>query len=67
MNSKVYDILNKIERWLPLAGVFYLALCQIWGLPLGDEINQTIVAVCTLLAGTLEISTAVFYKNNGRG
>lgn len=66
MNNTAYDILNKIERWLPLAGVFYLALCQIWGLPLGDEINQTIVAICTLLAGTLEISTA-FYNKNGRG
>lgn len=58
MSNKVYDILNKIERWLPALGVFYLALTKIWGLPLGNEINATIMAVATLLASTLEISTA---------
>lgn len=58
MSNKVYDILNKIERWLPALGVFYLALTKIWGLPLGNEINATIMALATLLASTLEISTA---------
>ena len=62
MSNKVYDILSKVQRWLPLLGVFYLAMCQIWGLPLGDEINETLIAVCTLLAGTLEISTAIYRK-----
>lgn len=62
MNNKLYDKLNKIQRWLPAVGIFYLALCNIWHLPLGDEINQTIVAIATLLATTLEISTGKYLK-----
>lgn len=60
MSDKLYDVLNKIQRWLPALGIFYLALSTIWGLPFGDEINQTIVAVATLLATTLEIATGVY-------
>lgn len=58
MSNRVYDVLSKIQRWLPSLGLFYLALCKIWGLPFGSEVNDTIVAVATLLAATLEISTA---------
>ena len=62
MSNKFYDILNKIQRWLPSLGVFYLGLCKIWGLPLGDEINKTIVLIATPLATTLEISTGEYRK-----
>lgn len=62
MSDKLYDLLNKIQRWLPSVGVFYLALCKIWNLPLGDEINQTIVAIATFLAMTLEVSTTSYHK-----
>lgn len=61
-DNKVYDILNKIQRWLPALGIFYLALCSIWHLPYGDQINNTVVAIATLLAATLEISTGVYHK-----
>lgn len=57
MNSNVYDIINKIQRFLPAVGAFYLTLVAIWGFPYGDEINKTIAAVATLLAVILEIST----------
>lgn len=60
MSDKIYDILNKIQRWLPALGIFYLAICNIWDLPFGNEINQTIVAIATLLATTLEIATGVY-------
>lgn len=60
MSDKIYDILNKIQRWLPALGIFYLAICNIWNLPFGNEINQTIVAIATLLATTLEIATGVY-------
>lgn len=62
--NKTYDIMSKIQRWLPSLGVFYLALAKIWGLPLGNEINQTVVALAALLAATLEISSARYYKEN---
>ena len=61
MSNKLYDILNKIQRWLPARGVFYLALCQIWGFQYGDEVNKTILAVTALLAATLEISTGKYH------
>ncbi|MCQ2087928.1 MAG: phage holin [Bacilli bacterium] len=62
MSNKLYDVLNKIQRWLPSLGIFYLAMCQIWELPYGNEINETIVAVATLLATTLEIATSNYLK-----
>lgn len=61
MSNKLYDILNKIQRWLPALGVFYLAMCQIWGFEYGDEVNKTILAVTALLAATLEISTGKYH------
>ena len=62
MKDTVYDILSKVQRWLPSLGLFYVAIAKIWGLPWGSEINETIVAVATLLAATLEVSSARYYK-----
>ena len=62
MSNKVYDWLNKLQRWLPALGVCYLGLCKIWGFPYGDEVNQTIVLLATLLGTTLEIATAQYLK-----
>ena len=64
MTNKTYDILSKIQRWLPALAVFYLALCQIWGLPYGDEVNKTVLAISALMAATLEISTSTYHANN---
>lgn len=61
-SNSVYDIVNKIERWLPALGAAYVGLAAIWGWPLSDQINQSIAVLCTLIAATLEIST-VKYKN----
>lgn len=65
MSNKVYDVLSKVQRWLPALGVFYLTLAQIWGLPCGDQVNETIVAVAVLLATTLEISSVAYHKAKG--
>ena len=64
MTNSTYDILNKIQRWLPALGIFYLGLCRVWGFVLGDEVNETIALVATLLATTLEIFSGRFYKEN---
>lgn len=64
MSNSCYDILNKIQRWLPALAVFYLALCQIWGLPYGDEVNKTVLAISALMAATLEISTSSYHASN---
>ena len=63
LSNEAYDIWNKIQRWLPAIAVLYLALSQIWDLPFGDEINKTIMAICTFLASILEVSSSQFYKN----
>lgn len=63
LTNKLYDILSKIQRFLPALGVFYLALAQIWGLPFGDQVNMTIAAVATLLGTLLEVSTGLYLKN----
>ncbi len=65
MTNKVYDILSKIQRWLPALGVFVLAIGKIWNLPLGKEINETILAVAALLAATLEVSSVRYFKAEG--
>lgn len=65
LSDKTYDILNKIQRWIPALGVFYLALCQIWHFPFGNEVNNTIVAVAALMATTLEIANGQYQKDNG--
>ena len=64
--NKAYDILSKIQRWLPSLGLFYLALTKIWNLPFGSQVNDTIVAVATLLAATLEVSSAKYFKEEAR-
>ena len=61
--NSVYDILSKIQRWLPALGVFYVAVSKIWGLPWGNEVNETIMAVAALMAATLEVSSARYYKS----
>lgn len=57
MSNKVYDILSFIARiGLPAVGTLYFALASIWGLPYGEQIVGTIVAVTTFLATILQIS-----------
>lgn len=64
MTNKVYDIVSKIQRWLPALGVFVIAIAKIWHLPLGSEINETILAVAALLAATLEVSSTKYFKKS---
>ena len=61
MSNELYDILSKIQRWLPALGAFYLGLCKVWGFAFGSEVNETIALAAALLAATLEISSARYY------
>lgn len=63
MTDALYDILNKIQRWLPALGLFYIGIAKIWGAPFGDEINQTIALIATLLGTTLEIANGTYQKD----
>lgn len=63
--SKYYDVLKEIAQVvLPALGTLYFALSQIWGLPYGEEIVGSIVAIDTFLGACLHISTAS-YKGDG--
>ena len=63
MTNTTYDILSKIQRWLPALGAFYLGLCKVWGFAFGSEVNETIALAAALLAATLEISSARYYTD----
>lgn len=63
MSNRMYDILAKTQRFLPALGLFYLGLCKIWGFPYGNEVNQTIALLATLLGTILEIATAQYLKS----
>lgn len=58
MSNKVYDILKFIAQIvLPALATFYLAIAAIWGLPYGEQIAGTIMAIDALLGAILGVST----------
>ena len=64
LNNKVYDVLKWIALIvLPAIAVLYGTLANIWGLPFGEQIPDTITAVDLFLGVVLGISSAT-YKNN---
>lgn len=65
MSNKVYDILVWIAQIvLPAIGTLYAALAGIWGLPFGEQIVGTILAVDTFLGAVLKISNSQYKKQN---
>ena len=65
MSNNLYDILKFIAQIvLPAIATFYVTLASIWGLPLGDEISRTVMAVDTLLGAILMISSANYKADN---
>ena len=63
MNDKVYDILKYVAQIvLPALGTFYSVLAGIWGLPFGDQITGTILAVDTLLGALIGVSGSSYNK-----
>ena len=63
MRGKTYDILKAVAQvWLPATGTLYLGLSQIWGLPGGDEVVATCLALTTFLGVGLGISQASYNK-----
>lgn len=65
MSNKVYDILKFVAQIvLPALATFYVAIAGIWGLPFGEEISGTVMAVDTLLGAVLMISTNQYNKKN---
>ena len=64
MSNGLYDILKFIAQIvLPAIATFYVTIAGIWGLPLGDEISRTVMAIDTLLGAILMISSANYNKD----
>lgn len=63
LNNKVYDVLKFIAQIvLPAVATFYISIAGIWGLPYGEEVSGTIMAIDTLLGALLMISTNLYNK-----
>ncbi len=67
MGDKTYNFVKKLTQIiLPAFGTFYVTLGHIWGLPYGDQVAGTILALCTFLGICLGISSAQ-YTASGAG
>lgn len=65
LNNKVYDILKFIAQIvLPAIATFYVTVAGIWGLPYGEQISGTVMAVDTLLGALLMLSSSSYNKLN---
>lgn len=65
LSNKTYDILVWIAQVvLPAIATLYAALSGIWGLPYGEQIVASLVAIDAFLGALLKISTAQYKKNN---
>lgn len=63
MNNKVYDVLKFIAQIvLPAIATFYITIAGIWGLPYGEEVSGTVMAVDTLLGALLMLSSNSYAK-----
>lgn len=64
ISNSAYDILKWITMLvLPALATLYNVLAGIWGLPYGEAISATIMAVVTFLGAILGISSIQYKKN----
>ena len=62
-NNRTFDILKFVAQFgLPALGTLYFALCQIWGLPYGEQIVGTITALDAFLGAVIGVSTTQYKK-----
>ena len=63
LSDRTYDILKWMQKIFVLLATFYKAIANIWGLPFGEEISATCLALATFLLGILEIASAKYNKD----
>lgn len=64
LSNKTYDILKYLACFfLPALAVLVKTIFAIWGLPYGDEISATIVAINAFLGACLGISSISYQKD----
>ena len=63
LSNKAYDVLKWIAMVaIPAVGTLYFTIAGIWGLPYGEEIVGTLMAVDTFIGVLLGISTVRYNK-----
>lgn len=63
MSNKLYDVL----KWVALValdavGLFYSTIAVIWGLPYGDQVLETCVALSVFLGALVGVSSTQYKK-----
>lgn len=58
MSNEVYDFLKDLAQiYLPALAVLVVSVFGIWGIPYGEAISGTIMAIDVFLGACLKIST----------
>lgn len=64
INSKVYDVLKWVAMlFLPALALLVQTVFAIWGIPYGEQISATIVAINAFLGAVLGISNIGYQKS----
>lgn len=64
-SDRIYNILKYLAMIaLPALALFTQTIFAIWGLPYGEQISATIVAINALLGALIGISTIGYNKSN---
>lgn len=61
MKNKTYDFLRDAQIVIPALCTLYCTLGSIWGLPYGDQVAKTGVAIVTFLGALLKLSSIAYY------
>ena len=64
-DNKIYDILKLVALVALPLGTFISSLCGIWGIPYGEQIHQTFVALDVLLGAFVTVSNIAYNKKDG--
>ena len=66
MSNKVYDILKWIALVVfPAIATLFSTISMIWGIPYGEQITSTIIAIDTALGAILGVSSVKYLKKVG--
>lgn len=63
MTNKTYDIIKIIALLILPISEFIGSLATIWGIPYGQQIVSTLVAVDVLFGVIVKIASDMYYKN----
>lgn len=63
-SNRIYDILKYLAMFfLPALAILVKTVFAIWGIPYGEEVSATIVAVNAFLGACLGISSISYQKD----